>query len=94
MSNMKEINRSGSPTGGELPTFSHKPVLLEEVLDALSLHEDGMFLDGTVGGAGHSSAIASKLTTGKLIALDRDDTAIAVASERLSRFGDRAEVVK
>ena len=94
MSNMKEINRSGSPAGGELPTFSHKPVLLEEVLDALSLHEDGMFLDGTVGGAGHSSAIASKLTTGKLIALDRDDTAIAVASERLSRFGDRAEVVK
>lgn len=94
MSNMKKINRSGSPAGGELPTFSHKPVLLEEVLDALSLHEDGMFLDGTVGGAGHSSAIASKLTTGKLIALDRDDTAIAVASERLSRFGDRAEVVK
>ena len=94
MSNMKEINRSGSPAGGELPTFSHKPVLLDEVLDALSLHGDGMFLDGTVGGAGHSSAIASKLTTGKLIALDRDDTAIAVASERLSRFGDRAEVVK
>ncbi|MBO5967084.1 MAG: 16S rRNA (cytosine(1402)-N(4))-methyltransferase RsmH [Clostridia bacterium] len=91
---MKEINRSGSPAGGELPTFSHKPVLLDEVLDALSLHGDGMFLDGTVGGAGHSSAIASKLTTGKLIALDRDDTAIAVASERLSRFGDRAEVVK
>jgi 16S rRNA (cytosine1402-N4)-methyltransferase len=53
-----------------------------------------MFLDGTVGGAGHSSAIASKLTTGKLIALDRDDTAIAVATERLSCFGDRAEVVK
>ena len=77
-----------------MPTFSHKPVLLDEVLDALSLHGDGMFLDGTVGGAGHSSAIASKLTTGKLIALDRDDTAIAVASERLSRFGDRAEVVK
>ena len=94
MSNMKEINRSGSPAGGELPTFLHKPVLLDEVLDALSLHGDGMFLDGTVGGAGHSSAIASKLTTGKLIALDRDDTAIAVASERLSRFGDRAEVVK
>lgn len=94
MSNMKEINRSGSPAGGELPTFSHKPVLLDEVLDALSLHGDGMFLDGTVGGAGHSSAIASKLTTGKLIALDRDDTAIAVASERLSHFGDRAEVVK
>ena len=81
-------------TGEELPQFSHKPVLLDEVLSALSLREDGMFLDGTVGGAGHSSAIASKLTTGKLIALDRDDTAIAVARERLSRFGDRAEVIK
>lgn len=94
MSNQKELNLCNSPAGGELPQFSHKPVLLEEVLDALSLREDGMFLDGTVGGAGHSSAIASKLTTGKLIALDRDDTAIAVATERLSRFGDRAEVVK
>ncbi len=83
-----------SPAGGELPEFSHKPVLLDEVLSALSLRGDGMYLDGTVGGAGHSSAIASKLTTGKLTALDRDDTAIAVARERLSRFGDRAEVVK
>jgi len=91
---MNELNRANSQPGGELPQFSHKPVLLEEVLDALSLRGDGMFLDGTVGGAGHSSAIASKLTTGKLIALDRDDTAIAVARERLSRFGDRAEVVK
>ena len=94
MSTLKELNFGNSSTGKELPQFSHKPVLLEEVLDALSLREDGMFLDGTVGGAGHSSAIASKLTTGKLIALDRDDTAIAVACERLSRFGDRAEVVK
>ncbi|MBQ4141772.1 MAG: 16S rRNA (cytosine(1402)-N(4))-methyltransferase RsmH [Clostridia bacterium] len=94
MSTLKELNFGNSSTGKELPQFSHKPVLLEEVLDALSLREDGMFLDGTVGGAGHSSAIASKLTTGKLIALDRDDTAIAVARERLSRFGDRAEVVK
>ena len=94
MSTMNELNRANSQAGGELPQFSHKPVLLEEVLDALSLREDGMFLDGTVGGAGHSSAIASKLTTGKLIALDRDDTAIAVATQRLSCFGDRAEVVK
>ncbi len=94
MSTLKELNLGDSPAGGELPQFSHKPVLLEEVLSALSLRGDGMFLDGTVGGAGHSSAIASKLTTGKLIALDRDDTAIAVATERLSRFGDRAEVIK
>lgn len=94
MSRTEEIIDRNSPTGGELPQFSHKPVLLEEVLASLSLRGDGVFLDGTVGGAGHSSAIASKLTTGKLIALDRDDTAVAVATERLSRFGDRAEVVK
>lgn len=94
MIDRSDINTGLSHTGGELPEFSHKPVLLEEVLDALSLREDGMYLDGTVGGAGHSSAIASILTDGKLIALDRDDTAIAVARERLSRFGDRAEVVK
>ncbi len=90
----EELNIGLSPAGGGLPEFSHKPVLLEEVLAALSLRGDGMYLDGTVGGAGHSSAIASLLTTGKLIGLDRDDTAIAVASERLSRYGDRAEVVK
>ena len=94
MMNDKDFKNDRSATGADLPEFSHKPVLLDEVLDALNLHGDGMFLDGTVGGAGHSSAIASKLTTGKLIALDRDDTAIAVATERLSRFGDRAEVVK
>ena len=90
----KDFKNDRSSAGGDLPEFSHKPVLLDEVLDALKLRGDGLFLDGTVGGAGHSSAIASKLTTGRLIALDRDDTAIAVASERLSRFGDRAEVVK
>ncbi|MGM9641899.1 MAG: 16S rRNA (cytosine(1402)-N(4))-methyltransferase RsmH [Eubacteriales bacterium] len=94
MSDHLDNNIGLSSTGGELPEFSHKPVLLEEVLNALSLREDGTYLDGTVGGAGHSSAIASILTDGKLIALDRDDTAIAVARERLSRFGDRAEVVK
>lgn len=94
MMNDKDFMNDRSPTGADLPEFSHKPVLLDEVLEALNVREDGTFLDGTVGGAGHSSAIASKLTTGNLIALDRDDTAIAVATERLSRFGDRAEVVK
>jgi len=94
MSDNKDIINCESSAGEASVQFSHKPVLLEEVLSALSLREDGWFLDGTVGGAGHSSAIASKLTTGKLIALDRDDTAIAVARERLSCFGDRAEVIK
>lgn len=94
MSAAQEFEHCDPSAGEGLPQFSHKPVLLEEVLDALSLREDGVFLDGTVGGAGHSSAIASKLTTGRLLALDRDDAAIATARERLSRFGDRAEVIK
>ncbi len=94
MMNDKDFKNDRSSAGVDLPEFSHKPVLLDEVLAALKLRGDGTFLDGTVGGAGHSSAIASELTTGYLLALDRDDTAIAVATERLSRFGDRAEVVK
>ncbi len=92
--NEKISTTVASKTGEGIPQFSHKPVLLDEVLDALSLHEDGIYLDGTVGGAGHSSAIASRLSSGLLIALDRDDTAIAVARERLSVFGDRTKVIK
>ena len=73
--------------------FIHKPVLFEEVIESLAIKPDGIYVDGTAGGAGHSSAIAARLTTGRLVAFDRDSDAVAVASERLSRFGDRAEVV-
>ena len=62
-------------------------------MDALSIKPDGIYIDGTAGGAGHSQEIASHLSSGKLIALDRDLTAVAVASERLARFGERAQVV-
>lgn len=84
---MTETGKTG------LPDFAHKPVLLDEVIDALNIRPDGIYLDGTVGGAGHSSAIAERLTTGRLIALDRDSDAVAVASARLARFGERARVV-
>ena len=64
--------------------FAHIPVLLEQCLDGLDIKPDGIYFDGTCGGAGHSREIAKRLTTGKLIGIDRDPDAVAVASERLS----------
>lgn len=61
----------------------HRPVLLEQVMEALAVRPDGIYLDGTAGGGGHSFAIASLLKTGRLIALDQDPDAIAAAGERL-----------
>ena len=63
--------------------FVHRSVLLQETLDSLHIRSDGIYVDGTVGGAGHSREIARRLTTGRLIALDQDPDAVAVASERL-----------
>ena len=75
-------------------SFSHYSVLLNECIEGLAIRPDGIYIDGTAGGAGHSSVIASHLGEGgKLLALDQDATAVAVATERLSRFGERAEVV-
>ena len=73
--------------------FSHVSVLLQECIDALCIKPDGIYIDGTAGGAGHSHEIASHLGSGKLIALDRDLTAVSVASERLAKFGEHAQVV-
>ncbi|WP_295085713.1 16S rRNA (cytosine(1402)-N(4))-methyltransferase RsmH [Ruminococcus sp.] len=67
--------------------FSHIPVMLEECMDGLDIRPDGIYVDGTAGGAGHSSAIAARLNEkGRLIALDRDPDAVAVATERLSVY--------
>jgi 16S rRNA (cytosine1402-N4)-methyltransferase len=75
--------------------FSHRPVLLDECLEALAIRPDGVYVDGTAGGAGHSSAIASRLgESGRLLALDQDETAVRVATERLSVFGECARVVR
>lgn len=74
--------------------FSHRSVLLTECIEGLNIRADGIYVDGTAGGGGHSAAIAAGLTTGKLIAIDRDEAAIAAASERLAPFGDRAVVVR
>ena len=63
--------------------FSHIPVLLNETLEGLNIDPSGIYVDGTAGGAGHSCEIAKRLTDGRLIALDRDPDAVAVATERL-----------
>lgn len=73
--------------------FSHVSVLLQECMDALCIKPDGIYIDGTAGGGGHSHEIASHLTSGKLIALDRDMSAIAAASARLEKFGEHAQVI-
>ena len=74
--------------------FQHKSVLLQECNDALNLRPDGIDLDGTLGGAGHSSQIARRLTEGgRLIGVDRDRTALAAAKERLAPYADRVTLV-
>ncbi|MFT3952147.1 MAG: 16S rRNA (cytosine(1402)-N(4))-methyltransferase RsmH [Oscillospiraceae bacterium] len=71
--------------------FQHIPVLLDECLDGLAIRPDGIYLDGTAGGAGHSAEIAKRLTNGRLIAVDRDPDAVDAAKQRLQGF--RADVV-
>ena len=74
--------------------FQHKSVLVQECIDALNIRPDGIYLDGTLGGAGHSSQIARRLTEGgRLIGVDRDRTALAAAKERLAPYADRVTLV-
>ena len=73
--------------------YGHRPVLLDECLDGLNIRGDGIYIDGTLGRAGHSLEIARRLTTGRLIAIDRDETAIDAAKERLSEYMDRVTLV-
>ncbi len=73
--------------------FHHISVLLNECLDGLNIKPDGIYVDGTLGGAGHSSQIAKRLTTGRLIGIDRDPVALAAAGERLKPYEDRVTLV-
>lgn len=73
--------------------FHHISVLLDESIEALHIRPDGIYLDGTLGGAGHSSEIAKRLTTGTLIGVDRDPKALAAAEERLAPWRDRVKLV-
>ena len=75
-------------------SYGHKPVLLDECLEALAIRPDGIYLDGTLGRAGHSLEIARRLTEGgRLIGVDRDETALAAAEVRLAEFRDRVTLV-
>ncbi len=66
--------------------FHHKPVLFEETISSLAIRPEGLYIDGTMGGGGHSEAILQRLTTGKLLSIDQDPDAIKAAGERLQRY--------
>ena len=73
--------------------FAHVPVMPGETIEGLNVKPDGIYLDCTLGGGGHSELILRKLTTGRLIATDKDEEAIAFAKKRLSGYGDKVTFV-
>lgn len=73
--------------------FSHYPVMLRECMEGLNIREDGIYVDGTAGGGGHSLEIAKRLTTGRLFSLDQDPDAVKAASERLRPY-PQAQVIR
>ena len=73
--------------------FTHVSVLLHEAVDALNIRPEGVYVDGTLGRAGHSREIARRLTTGRLIAIDRDAAALEAAPERLGALMDKVTLV-
>lgn len=74
--------------------FEHKPVLFDEVIENLNIDPAGIYVDGTLGGGGHSYEIASRLTSGRLIGLDQDEAAIEAAGLRLAEFGSKVTIVR
>ena len=73
--------------------YTHKPVLLDECIQALNIRPDGVYVDGTLGRAGHSREIAKRLTSGRLICIDRDRAAIEAAQTRLADWMDRVTLI-
>ena len=75
--------------------FKHYSVLLDETIEQLNIRPDGIYVDGTLGGAGHSYQICKRLSDkGRLIGIDQDADAIKAAGERLSEFKDRVTIVR
>ena len=73
----------------------HKSVLLEETIDGLRVKPDGTYVDGTLGGAGHAQEVCRRLSAkGRFIGIDQDQDAIVAASERLSAYGDRVQIIR
>jgi 16S rRNA (cytosine1402-N4)-methyltransferase len=78
----------------EVMAFEHKSVLLEETITNLNIKPEGIYVDGTLGGGGHSYEIAKYLTSGRLIGIDQDEAAIAAAGERLAEYKDKVTIVR
>ncbi|MBR2156060.1 MAG: 16S rRNA (cytosine(1402)-N(4))-methyltransferase RsmH [Clostridia bacterium] len=74
--------------------FHHVPIMLPEVMELLKPERGGLFVDGTLGGGGHSEGILSRLSDGRLYGIDRDGNAIAAASARLAPFGDKFKAIR
>lgn len=74
--------------------FKHYSVMLHETIEGLRIKPDGIYVDGTLGGAGHSSVIASKLKSGRLIGIDQDRDAIEAATKRLEPYGEKVTIVR
>ena len=74
--------------------FSHFSVMLGECIEALNIKQDGIYVDCTAGGGGHSSEILKRLTSGKLISIDQDDDALATCREKFEKYGERSILVK
>lgn len=74
--------------------FKHTPIMLKEVIDGLKINPDGIYVDCTIGGAGHSFEIAKKLRKGKLYGFDRDEEAIEASRKRLQKFEDNVVLTK
>ena len=88
------VSRDLSEARWEAGAEPHTPVMLDEVLEWLDVKPDGTYIDATLGAGGHSAAIASKLTSGKLISLDQDEQALALAAERLKNFATTVKLVE
>lgn len=73
--------------------YTHKPVLLDECIEMLNIRPGGVYVDGTLGRAGHSREIVRRLTGGRLICIDQDTAAIRAAEERLAPWRDRVTLV-
>ena len=74
-------------------TYSHRPVLLDECIEGLRIRPGGLYLDGTLGRAGHSREIARRLDTGRLVCIDRDQAALGAAQDRLAGCLDKVELI-
>lgn len=74
--------------------FSHFSVMLGECIEALNIKQDGIYVDCTAGGGGHSGEILKRLTSGKLISIDQDDDALATCREKFEKYGERSILVK